>query len=125
MSEVCRAGGCLNRPSAKAKLKSWTRWSKTSYVSVATFAAAGGKTVETVWLCKICGEEREMWRKSGAWFFKVGQGQSENVFVTEILSHLGAKLRNLADRQAGAGCYSLATLSSNDSKNEDPVWCLT
>ena len=94
-------------------------------MSVATFAAAGGKTVETVWLCKICGEEREMWRKSGAWFFKVGQGQSENVFVTEILSHLGAKLRNLADRQAGAGCYSLATLSSNDSKNEDPVWCLT
>ena len=28
---------------------------------------------ETVWLCKICGEEREMWRKSGAWFFKVGR----------------------------------------------------
>ena len=44
---------------------------------------------------------------------------------TGILSHLGAKLRNLADRQAGAGCYSLATLSSNDSKNEDPVWCLS
>ncbi len=30
-----------------------------------------GKGIETVWLCKICGEEKEMWRKSGAWFFKV------------------------------------------------------
>ena len=46
-----------------------------SYVSCE--CTAGGKTVETVWLCKICGEEREMWRKSGAWFFKVGQGQSQ------------------------------------------------
>ena len=37
-------------------------------------AIVGGKGhVETVWLCKICGEEREMWRKSGAWFFKVCQ----------------------------------------------------
>ena len=32
-----------------------------------------GGMKETVWLCKICGEEREMWRKSGAWFFKVGR----------------------------------------------------
>ena len=48
------------------------------------------------------------------------------IFVTEILlrkrapdgisSHLGAKLRDWAVRQAGAGCYSLAALSSNDSK---------
>ena len=26
---------------------------------------------ESVWLCKICAEEKEMWKKSGAWFFKV------------------------------------------------------
>ncbi|XP_075217803.1 rabphilin [Lycorma delicatula] len=25
---------------------------------------------ETVWRCKICAETREMWKKSGAWFFK-------------------------------------------------------
>ena len=24
-----------------------------------------------IWLCKICGEQRETWKKSGAWFFKV------------------------------------------------------
>ena len=33
-----------------------------------------------------------------------------------ISSYLGAKLRDLADRQAEAGCYSQAVLSSNDSK---------
>ena len=25
---------------------------------------------DTVWLCKICAESRELWKKSGAWFFK-------------------------------------------------------
>ncbi|KAK6620624.1 hypothetical protein RUM43_010916 [Polyplax serrata] len=25
---------------------------------------------EPLWLCKICSETREMWKKSGAWFFK-------------------------------------------------------
>ncbi|XP_067862430.1 rabphilin-3A [Heptranchias perlo] len=25
---------------------------------------------ETVWLCKICSEQREVWKRSGAWFFK-------------------------------------------------------
>ena len=26
---------------------------------------------DRIWLCKICAEQREMWKKSGAWFFKV------------------------------------------------------
>ena len=30
-----------------------------------------GSDEGTIWLCKICGEQREMWKKSGAWFFKV------------------------------------------------------
>ncbi len=34
--------------------------------------AGVGAGREVVWLCKICAEEREMWKKSGAWFFKVG-----------------------------------------------------
>ena len=34
----------------------------------------GADPKETIWLCKICGEQREMWKKSGAWFFKVGIG---------------------------------------------------
>lgn len=29
------------------------------------------KQRETIWLCKICAETREMWKKSGAWFYKV------------------------------------------------------
>ena len=35
---------------------------------------------------------------------------------TGFSSHLGAKLRDWADRQAQAGCYSWAALSSNHSK---------
>ena len=35
---------------------------------------------------------------------------------TGISSHLGAKLRDWADRQAMAGCFSWAALSSIDSK---------
>ena len=33
-----------------------------------------------------------------------------------VSSHLGARLRDWANRQASAGCYSWAELSSNDSK---------
>ena len=29
------------------------------------------KTTSQVWLCKTCGVERQMWMKTGAWFFKV------------------------------------------------------
>ena len=37
---------------------------------------------------------------------------------TGILSNLGAKLRDWANGQAEAGCYSLAALPSNDLKNQ-------
>ena len=39
-----------------------------NYIISASGPAAG--KVELVWLCKICAESREMWKKSGAWFFK-------------------------------------------------------
>ncbi|XP_072565268.1 rabphilin-3A-like isoform X3 [Paramormyrops kingsleyae] len=29
-----------------------------------------GRRPRAVWLCKICGEQREVWKRSGAWFFK-------------------------------------------------------
>ena len=28
---------------------------------------------DRAWYCKICGEQRETWKKSGAWFFKVSK----------------------------------------------------
>ncbi|XP_059510960.1 rabphilin-3A-like isoform X3 [Stegostoma tigrinum] len=28
------------------------------------------KRPQTLWLCKICSEQREVWKRSGAWFFK-------------------------------------------------------
>ncbi|KAF4518557.1 hypothetical protein B566_EDAN004301, partial [Ephemera danica] len=33
-------------------------------------SGSGSKDHGTYWLCKICAETREMWKKSGAWFFK-------------------------------------------------------
>lgn len=27
-------------------------------------------TLREIWLCKICSETREMWKKTGAWFYK-------------------------------------------------------
>ena len=40
---------------------------------------------------------------------------------TAISSHLGAKLRDWTVRQAGAGCYFWAAMSSNDSKTRYAV----
>ena len=37
---------------------------------------------DRIWLCKICAEQREMWKKSGAWFFKV------RITITTILADL-------------------------------------
>ena len=42
---------------------------------------------------------------------------------TGISSQIGTKLRGLAVWQAGAGCYSQAALSSNDSKTLYTLYC--
>ena len=48
---------------------------------------------------------------------KVGMIENrESIRYTGILSHLGALLRDWAVRQAGADCYSSASLCSYDSK---------
>ncbi len=44
--------------------------------SISSFLGSWGRTPaqahpEYIWLCKICAEEREVWKKSGAWLFKV------------------------------------------------------
>lgn len=39
-----------------------------SKCSIETCSSSSSK--EQIWLCKICSETREMWKKSGAWFFK-------------------------------------------------------
>ena len=47
---------------------------------------------------------------------KAADGDLEVGSGTGILIHLGAKLCDWAVGQAGAGCYSWAAMSSNDSK---------
>lgn len=47
--------------------------SSASFISVSglsSLTGAGSSAKESIWLCKICSEEKEMWKKSGAWFFK-------------------------------------------------------
>ncbi len=41
-------------------------------------AVMGGTGKDMIWLCKICAEEKDMWKKSGAWFFKVRISTREN-----------------------------------------------
>ncbi|KAK3919022.1 Rab effector Noc2 [Frankliniella fusca] len=38
--------------------------------SKCSIETCSSSTKEQIWLCKICSETREMWKKSGAWFFK-------------------------------------------------------
>ena len=47
--------------------------------------------------------------------FSVGMVWSASIF-TGFSSQIGTKLRDWAVGQAGAGCYSRAAMSSNDSK---------
>ena len=59
------------------------------------------------------------------WNFRRVASVKYPVQHTGISSHLGAKLRDWAARQAGAGCYSWAALSSNDSKTRYSSFCLS
>ena len=77
------AGAGADEPNGgqrKGSAGSSTLSSSTSVTSLLSMSAMGAFGVgpgssadgkETIWLCKICGEQREMWKKSGAWFFKV------------------------------------------------------
>jgi len=45
----------------------------TSLFSAVVGGVSSSSNVELIWLCKICHEQREIWKKSGAWFFKVSE----------------------------------------------------
>lgn len=68
--------------------------SMTSLISSALFGGHGSASSDhhdassTIWLCKICAEQREMWKKSGAWFFKV----SKMLHASTSSSHVQSKM---------------------------------
>lgn len=70
-------GTNLDKGQSQLHRRSSTLSSSPSVTSMISALSGAGvnhlDSKETVWLCKICGEEREMWKKSGAWFFKVGK----------------------------------------------------
>lgn len=69
--------GQPNRPTSSLASSASMSGSMTSLISSALFggpnSSAGNQDQDLIWLCKICAEQREMWKKSGAWFFKVMQ----------------------------------------------------
>ena len=54
---------------------------------------------EQIWLCKICSETREMWKKSGAWFFKVRPNGFIAVLVNTRQFNNDNKLISLGDQK--------------------------
>ena len=50
------------------------------------------------------------------WMARAGVDSAQGGILTGFSSHLGARLRDWADRQAEAGCYTWAALSSSHSK---------
>ena len=65
---------------------------------------------EVVWI-PYCKQELDGDKRG----FKISRKAFRKSF-TGFSSHIGAKLRDWADRQARAGCYSWAALTSNHSK---------
>ena len=69
--EQNRNGGRKASGSSMSTLSSSTSVTSLLSATLGGGSSNGNEGKETVWLCKICGEQREMWKKSGAWFFKV------------------------------------------------------
>ena len=70
------------------------------------------------WFSEISSQDRPKWLSTAERNFIKPRSSHYSLpcRCTGFSSHLGAKLRDLANRQAEAGCYSQAALSSNDSK---------
>ena len=92
--ECCLAPGPgqSNNRNRKASLSSSSSLSS-SMTSLFTSALMGnpsnpgaeGNDNAFVWLCKICAEQRDIWKKSGAWFFKVGLRPKKLQYLTFII----------------------------------------
>merc|ERR1712223_1332545 len=83
----------------------------------------GGETL-TVWLCKICAEQREIWKKSGAWFFKgmpkyakpTGGGTAPQRRFSHFMPIASNSINDM--RSSGPGSYSGRETDNNSSEDE-------
>lgn len=93
-----------------------------SKCSIETFSST---TKEQIWLCKICSETREMWKKSGAWFFKglpkyvlpekSASRPRQNMQQSASGQRPSTSFRSTWARHAGGG------ENENDSSSEDEL----
>ncbi|XP_054280188.1 rabphilin-3A isoform X2 [Macrosteles quadrilineatus] len=96
-----------------------------------------GSRKEVVWRCKICSETREMWKKSGAWFFKAipkhvlpVKKPPENKFLYGSRAGFDKKnwsrasnMRSLEAEEESSSDEERASrlLSSRSKRNDEPV----
>ncbi|KAJ7996843.1 hypothetical protein DPEC_G00222730 [Dallia pectoralis] len=82
---------------------------------------------KTLWLCKICSEHREVWKRSGAWFYKAlpkyvrpgKEGPSWAAMGLRGTQHVGQKMsRNPAVSRTYAWANSKVVSSGSDSESD-------
>ncbi|XP_071945819.1 rabphilin-3A-like isoform X3 [Antedon mediterranea] len=85
---------------------------------------------QPILLCKICSENRELWKKSGAWFFKAipkyvipEKRQDTDKYQAMGPSRTAATLRNRQQRTAGRSrpAYHSESESESSSSSDDEV----
>ncbi|XP_003376101.1 rabphilin-3A [Trichinella spiralis] len=74
---------------------------------------------QTIYLCKLCSETREMWKKSGAWFYK---GIPNFIKDTGLRSKSNDVSVSNSDDRSGFDTVSLTSMDSRCSKESLPSW---
>ncbi|XP_074601569.1 rab effector Noc2-like [Brevipalpus obovatus] len=72
---------------------------------------------ESIWLCKICSETREIWKKSGAWF-------SQKVHISDLEGRNRARIKRGSSSSSSSknlGDYHQADFSGTKSHLSSPV----
>ncbi|KRZ18091.1 Double C2-like domain-containing protein beta, partial [Trichinella zimbabwensis] len=74
---------------------------------------------QTIYLCKLCSETREMWKKSGAWFYR---GIPNFIKDTGLRSKSNDVSVSNTDDRGGFDTVSLTSMDSRCSKESLPSW---
>ncbi|KRX97273.1 Double C2-like domain-containing protein beta, partial [Trichinella pseudospiralis] len=74
---------------------------------------------QTIYLCKLCSETREMWKKSGAWFYR---GIPNFIKDTGLRSKSNDVSLSNTDDRGGFDTVSLTSMDSRCSKESLPSW---
>uniref|UniRef100_W5KJD8 Rabphilin 3A-like (without C2 domains) n=1 Tax=Astyanax mexicanus TaxID=7994 RepID=W5KJD8_ASTMX len=73
------------------------------------------------WLCKICSEQREVWKRSGAWFYKALPKHIRP--VSDPLSHIRRPLLGREDQPVARSVPVTYTWAHSKGQFSNPFWC--